>query len=78
MSVVERAVEMRYPEVRNYVGGAFVASEGELLDVTNPADGSVLSRVPLSTAADVDAAVAAAQKAFPAPCSTTTRASRRQ
>ncbi len=36
------------------------------LDVHNPADGSVLARVPLSAAADVDRAVQAAKKAFPA------------
>ena len=37
----------------------------QLLDVTNPATGEVLARVPLSGRADVDAAVAAARDAFP-------------
>src|SRR5688500_20249005 len=36
-----------------------------MLDVTNPADGSVISRVPLSSGVDVDRAVSAAQRAFP-------------
>ena len=57
---------MKYPEVRNYLDGAFVDAAGAFLEVHNPSDGSVISRVPLSTQADVDAAVASAAKAFPA------------
>jgi malonate-semialdehyde dehydrogenase (acetylating) / methylmalonate-semialdehyde dehydrogenase len=50
----------------NYVGGRWAASSGdEQLDVTNPATGEVLARVPLSSAADLDAAVAAARTALP-------------
>jgi malonate-semialdehyde dehydrogenase (acetylating)/methylmalonate-semialdehyde dehydrogenase len=56
---------LRYPTVRNYVGGEFVAGDGELLDVFNPADGSVISRVPLSGAGAVNDAVRAARAAFP-------------
>jgi malonate-semialdehyde dehydrogenase (acetylating)/methylmalonate-semialdehyde dehydrogenase len=37
----------------------------EFLDVHNPATGEVIARTPLSTGADLDAAVAAAAKAFP-------------
>jgi malonate-semialdehyde dehydrogenase (acetylating)/methylmalonate-semialdehyde dehydrogenase len=55
-----------YPDVQNYIAGNFVAGEArDFLDVFNPADGSVLSRVPLSAAADVDRAVQAAKAAFP-------------
>src|SRR5688572_10161611 len=59
---------MAEPRVlKNFVGGEWVASSGAtLLDVRNPATGEILARVPLSTAADVDAAVRAAQRAFPA------------
>src|SRR5947199_1411113 len=57
---------MKYPEVRNYVGGSFVGIERDFLEVHNPSDGSVISRVLLSTQDDVDAAVASAHKAFPA------------
>ena len=57
---------MKYPEVRNYVDGAFVGAARPFLEVHNPSDGSVISRVPLSTQEDVDAAVASAAKAFPA------------
>jgi malonate-semialdehyde dehydrogenase (acetylating)/methylmalonate-semialdehyde dehydrogenase len=57
---------MKYPEVRNYVDGAFVDTARSFLEVHNPSDGSVISRVPLSTHEDVDAAVSSAAKAFPA------------
>ncbi len=52
----------------NYVGGAWTpaAAGAEALDVTNPATGEVLARVPLSSAADLDAAVQAARAALPA------------
>ena len=52
----------------NYVGGQWTpatAASGAL-DVTNPATGEVLTRVPLSGAADLDAAVRAAREALPA------------
>src|SRR3989454_10750674 len=59
-------IQTKYPPVRNYIGGAFVDADADHLDVFNPADGRVISRVPLSAYADVDRAVAAAEKAFPA------------
>ena len=53
--------------LRNFIGGRWVESGArEFLDVYNPARGEVIARTPLSNAADVDAAVAAARKAFPA------------
>src|SRR6185503_18163093 len=59
---------MKYSALRNYVGGDFVtpAADRPFLDVYNPASGAVISRVPMSAAADVDAAVKAAQAALPA------------
>jgi malonate-semialdehyde dehydrogenase (acetylating) / methylmalonate-semialdehyde dehydrogenase len=56
----------KYPTVRNYIGGQFVSAGDRLLDVLDPSDGSTLSQVPLSTAADFDAAVRAAAEALPA------------
>jgi malonate-semialdehyde dehydrogenase (acetylating) / methylmalonate-semialdehyde dehydrogenase len=51
----------------NYIGGRWTpAATSEALDVTNPATGAVLARVPLSSAADLDAAVRAAREALPA------------
>src|SRR3954466_12902310 len=57
--------ELKYPEVRNYLSGSFVGIYRDFLEVHNPSDGSVISRVPLSTQDDVDSAVAGAQRAFP-------------
>jgi malonate-semialdehyde dehydrogenase (acetylating)/methylmalonate-semialdehyde dehydrogenase len=59
------AVNTRYPEVQNYIGGQFVPGDGRLLDVFNPGDGTVISQVPLCSADAVNAAVRAAQQAFP-------------
>jgi malonate-semialdehyde dehydrogenase (acetylating) / methylmalonate-semialdehyde dehydrogenase len=51
----------------NYVAGRWTASSSsESLPVTNPATGETLARVPLSSAADLDAAVRAAREALPA------------
>jgi malonate-semialdehyde dehydrogenase (acetylating) / methylmalonate-semialdehyde dehydrogenase len=51
----------------NYIGGQWTAAgDGEQLDVTNPATGEVLVRVPLSGAAELDSAVQAARAALPA------------
>ena len=51
--------------LRNYIGGEWVQSTAtEFLEITNPATGESLGCVPLSTARDVDQAVAAAQEAF--------------
>jgi len=51
----------------NYVDGRWTpASSSEALDVSNPATGEVLARVPMSAGADLDAAVAAARAALPA------------
>src|SRR5216117_4419725 len=51
--------------LRNYIGGEWVApSSAEYLDLTNPATGEQLGKVPLSGVRDVDAAVAAAQAAY--------------
>jgi malonate-semialdehyde dehydrogenase (acetylating) / methylmalonate-semialdehyde dehydrogenase len=51
----------------NYVAGRWTPASAatEVLDVTNPATGDVLARVPLSGGADLDAAVAAARAALP-------------
>ncbi|MDW8293006.1 MAG: CoA-acylating methylmalonate-semialdehyde dehydrogenase [Anaerolineae bacterium] len=49
----------------NYIGGQWVEAQAtEYLPVRNPATAQVLTHVPLSTGADVDKAVEAAQKAF--------------
>ena len=56
---------MKYPEVSNYINGAFVPSvTSKSLDVISPLDGTILSKVPLSGPGDLDDAVAKAQQAF--------------
>jgi malonate-semialdehyde dehydrogenase (acetylating) / methylmalonate-semialdehyde dehydrogenase len=52
----------------NYVAGAWTpaSAASDALDVTNPATGELLARVPLSGASDLDAAVRAARAALPA------------
>ncbi len=55
---------MEYGTLKNYIDGEWVESSGELLEVDNPATGEVIARVPLSTAEEVDRAVAAAKAAF--------------
>ncbi|MCU7822628.1 gamma-aminobutyraldehyde dehydrogenase [Kitasatospora sp. DSM 101779] len=52
--------------LRNYINGEFVdAADGRTLDVIDPTTGEVYATSPLSGAADVDAAMAAAAEAFP-------------
>jgi malonate-semialdehyde dehydrogenase (acetylating)/methylmalonate-semialdehyde dehydrogenase len=52
--------------LQNYIGGSFVdAAASDTLEDRDPATGEVAARVPLSGAADVDAAVRAARAAQP-------------
>ena len=55
---------MKYPAVSNYLNGSFVADDLPALDVYNPSEGSVISRVPLSSQREVDRAVESARAAF--------------
>src|SRR5467141_697430 len=61
------ATTMQEPKLQNYVNGAWrPATASEFVEVINPATAEVLTRTPLSTRADVDAAVQTAAEAFPA------------
>ena len=61
------AVTSQVTDLPNYVNGAWRRSAAtEFLDVINPATAEALARTPLSTSADVEAAVQAAAAAFPA------------
>jgi malonate-semialdehyde dehydrogenase (acetylating) / methylmalonate-semialdehyde dehydrogenase len=65
MAQVEDRAKVETRTIRNYVGGSWVeADTDERLDVTNPATGEVMAQVPMSSAKDVDRAVAAAREAF--------------
>ncbi|HET7711972.1 MAG TPA: CoA-acylating methylmalonate-semialdehyde dehydrogenase [Thermoanaerobaculia bacterium] len=71
MTAIDTLAKPKYPDVQNYIGGAFVDGNGhQCLDVSNPATGDVISRVPLSSKEEVDRAVSAAEKAFPGWSST--------
>jgi malonate-semialdehyde dehydrogenase (acetylating)/methylmalonate-semialdehyde dehydrogenase len=64
-AVREIPASARRGELKNFIGGKWVAAQtSEYLDVPNPATEEVLARVPMSSAADVDAAVKAARSAF--------------
>jgi len=53
--------------LKNHIAGQWTDAEHhELLDVENPSSTEVIAQVPLSVAAEVDRAVAAAKAAFPA------------
>lgn len=53
--------------LRNYIDGEFKdAADGRTTEVVNPATGEAYATAPLSGQADVDAAMAAAEAAFPA------------
>ncbi len=53
-----------------FVGGQWVgARAGEVMEARNPATGALLATVPRADAADIDAAVAAARRAFEGPWS---------
>jgi len=53
--------------LENYIAGSWTRAQDptDVLDVTNPATGETLARVPLSGADDLDAAVKAAREALP-------------
>ena len=51
--------------LKNFIGGEWIESKGEIKDVVNPATGKTIARVPISTKDEIDAAVEAAKEAFP-------------
>ncbi|MBX2933531.1 MAG: CoA-acylating methylmalonate-semialdehyde dehydrogenase [Ferruginibacter sp.] len=58
---------MKYKAIQNFINGRFVnAGTDKTMDVISPIDGNLLSTVPMSSNADLDKAVKAAQAAFPA------------
>jgi malonate-semialdehyde dehydrogenase (acetylating)/methylmalonate-semialdehyde dehydrogenase len=57
---------MKYPEVKNFIAGCFVAESNTTMDVFSPLNGKKISTVPLSGKRDLDRAVNAATEAYPA------------
>ncbi|PKW25840.1 gamma-aminobutyraldehyde dehydrogenase [Phycicoccus duodecadis] len=65
--------------LRNFVDGGYVdAASDATTDVVNPATGQVVAKAPISGADDVDAAYAAAQRAFDGEWGATTPSERQQ
>ncbi len=64
MTILEEPIK-EVLTLRNYIGGQWVESDGDLVDVVNPATCKLIARVPISTRDEVDAAVEAAKEAFP-------------
>ena len=64
MAILEEPIK-GVPLVKNLIGGEWVESKGEIIDVVNPAKMETVAKVPISTRGEIDAAVKAAQEAFP-------------
>jgi malonate-semialdehyde dehydrogenase (acetylating) / methylmalonate-semialdehyde dehydrogenase len=56
---------LKQPEVKNFINGTFERNGQVSMDIISPLDGSIISSLPLSGSKDVEAAVEAAEKAFP-------------
>ena len=64
---VASSIRQKANPIPNFVAGDWVASKAsEILDVTNPATGELLGRVPISSSGEIDNAIQAAHAAFPA------------
>ncbi len=60
-------VKEYYGKIQNYIDGTWVDSSSEqILSIINPATAGVIGEVPLSTALEVETAIQAAKRAFPA------------
>jgi len=68
MAIPAKSSQKSYPL---WIGGKRVAGKGKMLDVFDPSTEAVIAHVPDATAKEVDAAVRAAQAAFPAWAATT-------
>src|ERR1700682_2942856 len=58
-------MQVKTRTLQNFIGGKFVDSEGETIDIINPSTGEGFAQAPLSTQAEIDAAFKAAADAFP-------------
>ena len=65
-STAGRGGTRKYPDATHFIDGQAAEGGPSFLDVVDPSSGTVISRVPLGGAAEVDRAVAAASRAAPA------------
>jgi len=63
MALLEEPIK-EVKTLKNFIGGEWIESKGEIRDVVNPATGKTIARVPISTKDEIDAAVEAAKEAF--------------
>ena len=61
MAILEEPIK-GVPLIKNFIGGEWVESKGEVKDVVNPAKCETIAKVPISTEDEIDAAVKAAQE----------------
>jgi len=64
MAILEEPIK-EVLTLKNFIDGEWVESKGEIRDVVNPATDKTIAKVPISTKDEIDAAVKAAQVAFP-------------
>ncbi|MFC2070503.1 CoA-acylating methylmalonate-semialdehyde dehydrogenase [Chloroflexota bacterium] len=64
MALLEEAIK-EVVDVRNYIGGEWVESKGQIKEVVNPVTQKLIARVPISTTEEINAAIKAAQDTFP-------------
>ncbi len=64
MAILEEPIK-GVPMVKNYIGGEWVESKGEIIDVVNPVTCETIGKVGISTKEEIDAAVQAALEAYP-------------
>ena len=61
MAILEEPIK-EVEKLKNYVNGEWVESKSdEILDIINPATQKVISKVPMSTADEVNVAITAAK-----------------
>ncbi|RLB01537.1 MAG: methylmalonate-semialdehyde dehydrogenase (CoA acylating) [Deltaproteobacteria bacterium] len=64
MAVLEEPIK-EVKVLKNFIGGEWIESKGQLVDVVNPATCKVIAKAPISTEEELNAAVEAAKEAFP-------------
>jgi malonate-semialdehyde dehydrogenase (acetylating)/methylmalonate-semialdehyde dehydrogenase len=64
MAILEEPIK-GIPMIKNYIDGEWVESQGEVIDVVNPTACETIGQVGISTKGEIDAAVKAAQEAYP-------------
>jgi malonate-semialdehyde dehydrogenase (acetylating)/methylmalonate-semialdehyde dehydrogenase len=63
MVILEEPIK-KVIQLKNYIDGEWIESEGEKVDVVNPATLKVIAKVPISTKDELNSAVEAAKEAF--------------